>query len=105
MRARAPIVLLLCLVSAFAVPMSARADVALGQPLPAFTKSLLGGGTVSPSQYSGKVLVLALFGYGCPFCISDGPSVQGDLQQARSEERRVGKECWYRCRSRWSPYH
>ena len=23
----------------------------------------------------------------------------------RSEERRVGKECWYRCRSRWSPYH
>ena len=24
---------------------------------------------------------------------------------ARSEERRVGKECWYRCRSRWSPYH
>lgn len=82
MRARAPIVLLLCLVSAFAVPMSARANVALGQPLPAFTKSLLGGGTVSPSQYSGKVLVLQLFGYGCPFCISDGPSVQGDLQQA-----------------------
>ena len=26
-------------------------------------------------------------------------------QFARSEERRVGKECWYRCRSRWSPYH
>ena len=25
----------------------------------------------------------------------------GDLQAARSEERRVGKEC----RSRWSPYH
>ena len=24
-----------------------------------------------------------------------------DVQQARSEERRVGKEC----RSRWSPYH
>ena len=26
---------------------------------------------------------------------------QTDLQQPRSEERRVGKEC----RSRWSPYH
>ena len=26
---------------------------------------------------------------------------RGELQQARSEERRVGKEC----RSRWSPYH
>jgi hypothetical protein len=23
----------------------------------------------------------------------------------RSEERRVGKECLQRCRSRWSPYH
>ena len=23
----------------------------------------------------------------------------------RSEERRVGKECGYQCRSRWSPYH
>ena len=23
----------------------------------------------------------------------------------RSEERRVGKECRIRCRSRWSPYH
>ena len=24
---------------------------------------------------------------------------------ARSEERRVGKECAITCRSRWSPYH
>ena len=24
---------------------------------------------------------------------------------AGSEERRVGKECGYQCRSRWSPYH
>ena len=27
------------------------------------------------------------------------------LPQARSEERRVGKECAITCRSRWSPYH
>src|SRR3546814_20225204 len=26
-------------------------------------------------------------------------------QRARSEERRVGKECVSTCRSRWSPYH
>ena len=26
-------------------------------------------------------------------------------QMARSEERRVGKECRIGCRSRWSPYH
>src|SRR3546814_2456576 len=33
----------------------------------------------------------------------------GDLiiraEEARSEERRVGKECVSTCRSRWSPYH
>src|SRR3546814_13238659 len=28
-----------------------------------------------------------------------------DLIKARSEERRVGKECVSTCRSRWSPYH
>src|SRR3546814_7324909 len=27
------------------------------------------------------------------------------IDQARSEERRVGKECVSTCRSRWSPYH
>src|SRR3546814_14966051 len=29
----------------------------------------------------------------------------GPLSLLRSEERRVGKECVSRCRSRWSPYH
>src|SRR3546814_7920960 len=28
-----------------------------------------------------------------------------DISLARSEERRVGKECVSTCRSRWSPYH
>ena len=27
------------------------------------------------------------------------------MQEVRSEERRVGKECSEPCRSRWSPYH
>ena len=31
--------------------------------------------------------------------------VQIQVQRARSEERRVGKECLRLCRSRWSPYH
>src|SRR3546814_19636442 len=30
---------------------------------------------------------------------------QAELAIARSEERRVGKECVSTCRSRWSPYH
>src|SRR3546814_1288685 len=29
----------------------------------------------------------------------------GQNVNARSEERRVGKECVSTCRSRWSPYH
>src|SRR3546814_3317192 len=29
----------------------------------------------------------------------------GISKAARSEERRVGKECVSTCRSRWSPYH
>src|SRR3546814_11524036 len=31
--------------------------------------------------------------------------IMGGEQAARSEERRVGKECVSTCRSRWSPYH
>ena len=36
-----------------------------------------------------------------------GPTGVGALwgRRERSEERRVGKECGYQCRSRWSPYH
>src|SRR3546814_6013034 len=29
----------------------------------------------------------------------------GGICIGRSEERRVGKECVSKCRSRWSPYH
>src|SRR3546814_18545481 len=29
----------------------------------------------------------------------------GSARAARSDERRVGKECVSTCRSRWSPYH
>jgi histidine triad (HIT) family protein len=28
-----------------------------------------------------------------------------EMEDERSEERRVGKECRRLCRSRWSPYH
>src|SRR3546814_20232726 len=33
------------------------------------------------------------------------PHKVGSLDERRSEERRVGKECVSTCRSRWSPYH
>src|SRR3546814_5814022 len=34
-----------------------------------------------------------------------GAAADQRREQARSEERRVGKECVSTCRSRWSPYH
>src|SRR3546814_2981760 len=38
--------------------------------------------------------------------INQGERAQSiESAQARSEERRVGKECVSTCRSRWSPYH
>src|SRR3546814_3105068 len=39
--------------------------------------------------------------------IGAGPGDVGDVVglDARSEARRVGKECVSTCRSRWSPYH
>src|SRR3546814_2081539 len=34
-----------------------------------------------------------------------GAGRSAEMNFARSEERRVGKECVSTCRSRWSPYH
>src|SRR3546814_17428860 len=40
-----------------------------------------------------------------PFADYFDPSFQPAIPEARSEERRVGKECVSKCRSRWVPYH
>ena len=37
--------------------------------------------------------------------VLDAVGIPNARQRARSEERRVGKECSVTCRSRWSPYH
>src|SRR3546814_14018497 len=46
-------------------------------------------------------------GYAVARCLvqSSREVAAPDLDVARSEERRVGKECVSTCRSRWSPYH
>ena len=53
-------------------------------------------------------------GYEVESGVSHTPTSRAELMQgarqraealARSEERRVGKECRIGCRSRWSPYH
>ncbi len=47
-----------------AAPGPAAAVVHAGDPAPAFTKTALDGGPISLSDYSGKVVVLFLLGYG-----------------------------------------
>lgn len=81
------------------LPAASQAQIAIGAAGPAFTKNQLGGGTVSLSQYSGKVVVLFLLGYGCPFCQSSGPSVQADLHayyqtQRPGEVQVLGADLW-----------
>ena len=44
----------------------------------------------------------AIYGY---YFLATIKGVQYVYENNRSEERRVGKECWPVCRSRWSPYH
>src|SRR3546814_9697927 len=58
-------------------------DLAAGEPPSLFTPA-----TVS-DRSDGKIAHLDGF----------------NLTRARSEERRVGKECVSTCRSRWAPYH
>src|SRR3546814_8954199 len=40
-----------------------------------------------------------------PFAVARDQVGEHRVNEQRSEERRVGKECVSTCRSRWSPYH
>ncbi len=52
-----------------------------GATAPGFTKTEIGGATVSLSDYAGKVVVLFLFSPGCPYCQQDAPSVEANIFQ------------------------
>ncbi len=77
----------------------ARAQIAVGANAPTFTKSLLGGGSYTFTPVSSQVRVLVLFGYGCPFCIADGPTVQQQIKQhydlvSPGEVEVIGVDLW-----------
>lgn len=77
----------------------AHAQIALGSSAPTFTKSLLGGGSYTLTPVSSKVRVLFLFGYNCPVCLSDGPSVQQQIHEyyasvSPGEVEVIGVDVW-----------
>ena len=55
-------------------------------------------GSASPTDSRGPAL-------GLDVLAALGRLPEGEQLSVRSEERRVGKECPSKCRSRWSPYH
>src|SRR3546814_13744309 len=64
---------------------------------------------VSPKSQKGKImkkLATAIALAAGLWAAAPAPAADGDpTQQARSEERRLGKEGVSTCRSRWSPDH
>lgn len=99
MRLHAAVIVLLSLLAVHAMPQTANAQITLGSPAPAFSKSLLGGGTYTFTPVSSKVRVLFLFGYNCPVCLADGPSVQQQLHQyyasvSPGEVEVIGVDVW-----------
>src|SRR3546814_4874875 len=71
-------------------------DFAAMMPLAATLGVLIDEG--SKDRVAGKLPVR-------PEICTAGGIVHGGAIMARSEERRVGKECVSTCRSRWYPYH
>ena len=73
--------------------------VAAAPPLFIFTNSRCGS---APAFYSAHFSLRQRPRFSsCPFLVAAAPRFFFPILVARSEERRVGKEC----RSRWSPYH
>src|SRR3546814_17848031 len=68
-------------------------------------EALLGGETGKGFVFAMKSLDNGRISVGAASCGYARRALDSALRYARSEERRVGKECVSTCRSRWSPYH
>ena len=68
--------ILSCLSSA---PAFSQVDI--GQIVPEFSYVDTNGETHFLSDYQGKVVFLALIGWGCPFCRAEAPSTETDIWQ------------------------
>jgi len=56
-------------------------QVDIGEIVPEFSYVDTNGDTHSLSDYQGKVIFLALIGWGCPFCRAEAPSTEKDIWQ------------------------
>ena len=52
-----------------------------------------------------RIMLLCVYEHAVQAVIIEDAVIDTFRGGARSEERRVGKECYRSCRSRWSPYH
>lgn len=80
-------------------PGPASANIQLGDPVPNITKARLGGGTIALNDYLGKVVVLFLFGYNCPVCLSQCGNFETQIQQyyagvAPGQVQVLGSDSW-----------
>jgi len=72
------------------------AQVEIGQLVPDFSYIDTNGETHSLSEYRGKVLFLALIGWGCPFCRAEAPSTETDIWQKYKSDsfQAIGLDTW-----------
>src|SRR3546814_576932 len=70
-----------------------------------WVNTILAGLDMVPIDYVRQKGIIITNGRGLSSAAVADYAVMGILNLARSEERRVGKECVSTCRSRWSPYH
>lgn len=71
-------------------------QVEIGQIVPDFSYVDTNGETHLLSDYQGKVIFLALIGWGCPFCRAEAPSTETDIWQKYKSEsfQAIALETW-----------
>lgn len=69
----------------------------IGEPATDFTLVTLSGGTFTLSDNIGKVVVIYIFGYSCPICLSTGENIDTDLYQVYADRENfitIGVDIW-----------
>jgi peroxiredoxin len=69
----------------------------IGNPAPDFTLEDLDGQSFTLSDQVGKVVVIFVFGYSCPYCVSSGPVIEEKLVKPYLENEDyviVGVDIW-----------